>query len=372
MKSINKSVLGASGLLIASLAFALVGCGSGSTTADSTTTTGTTGGATASASGTPEKLMGAGSTFVNPAMSKWAFEYNKKFPNITVDYQSVGSGTGISQYKAGTVDFGATDAPLNDKDLGDMPTPTLNIPVVSGAVVLSYNVPGITADIKLSSDAVAGIFLGTIKNWNDPKITADNAGVTLPNTPITVCHRSDGSGTSFIFTNYLAAVSPAWKSGPGIGKTVSWPVGLGGKGNDGVAGLIKQTPGALGYVELAYAVQQKLPFADVKDAAGDFVKPSVDSTTAAVAGQTDALKKDVRTSIVNSPAKGAYPICGFTYVLVSKGMKDAAKAKALVDFLNWTQTDGQTMISDLQYAPLPKDLVDMNKTSLDQVVAAAK
>ncbi len=368
MKSFNKSALGASGLLIASLAFAIVGCGSGTQTADSTTTTGST----TATSGTPEKLMGAGSTFVNPAMSKWAFEYNKKFPSVTIDYQSVGSGTGISQYKAGTVDFGASDAPLNDKDLADMPSPTLNIPVVSGAVVLSYNVPGLTADLKLSPDAVSGIFLGTIKNWNDPKITADNPGVTLPSTPITVCHRSDGSGTSFIFTNYLAAISPAWKSGPGIGKTVPWPAGLGGKGNDGVAGLITQTPGSLGYVELAYAVQKKLAFADIKDAVGDFVKPSVESTTAAVIGETEALKKDVRTSIVNSPAKGAYPICGFTYVLVSKGMKDANKAKALVDFLNWTQNDGQTMIADLQYAPLPKDLVDMNKASLDQVVAAAK
>lgn len=368
MKSISKSALGASGLLITSIAFALAGCGSGQPSG--TTTTTITGGAVAG--GATEKIMGAGSTFVNPAMSKWAFEYNKKFPNVTIDYQSVGSGTGISQYKAGTVDFGATDAPLNDKDLADMPTPTLNIPVVSGAVVVSYNVPGLTADLKLSPDAIAGVFLGTVKNWNDPKIAADNAGVTLPNTPITVCHRSDGSGTSFIFTNYLASVSPAWKSGPGIGKTVSWPVGLGGKGNDGVAGLIKQTPGALGYVELAYAVQQKLPYADVKDVAGDFVKPSVDSTTAAVAGQVDTLKKDIRTSIVNSPAKGAYPICGFTYVLVSKGMKDQNKAKALVDFLNWTQTEGQTMISDLQYAPLPKDLVDMNKTSLDQVVTTAK
>lgn len=371
MKSINKSELAASGLLLASLAFALVGCGSGTDSgATTTTTTGTT--ATASATGRPVKIMGAGSTFVNPAMSKWAFEYNKQFPNVTIDYASVGSGTGISQYKAGTVDFGATDAPLNDKDLADMPNPTLNVPVVSGAVVVSYNLEGVSGDLKLSPDAIAGIFLGTIKNWNDPKITADNPGVNLPSTPITVCHRSDGSGTSFIFTNYLSAVSPDWKKGPGVGKTVAWPVGLGGKGNDGVAGLIKQTPGALGYVELAYAVQNKLSFADVKDLAGDFVRPSVDSTSAAVAGQVDALKKDVRTTIVNSPAKGAYPICGFTYVLVSKGMKDAAKAKALADFLNWTQDSGQTMISDLQYAPLPKDLVDMNKASLAEVTSAAK
>ena len=305
-------------------------------------------------------------------MSKWAFEYNKQFPNVTIDYQSVGSGTGISQYKAGTVDFGATDAPLDDKDLAEMPTPTFHVPVVSGAVALSYNLDGVSNDLRLSPDAIAGIFLGTIKNWNDPKITADNPGVNLPATPITVCHRSDGSGTSFIFTNYLAAVSPAWKAGPGVGKSVAWPVGLGGKGNAGVAGLIKQSPGSIGYIELAYAVQNKFAYADVKDAAGDFVKPSVESTAAAVTGQIEALKKDIRTTIVNSAAKGAYPICGFTYVLVSKAPKDAAKSKALVDFLNWTQDSGQSMISDLEYAPLPKDLADMNKTALGQVATAPK
>jgi phosphate transport system substrate-binding protein len=222
----------------------------------------------------------------------------------------------------------------------------------------------LTADLKLSPDAIVGIFQGTIKNWNDPKIAGDNPGVALPNTPIAVNHRSDGSGTSYIFTNYLASVSAAWKNGPGVGKSVVWPVGTGGKGNDGVAQLIKATPGGIGYVELAYAITKSLSFADIKNASGEFVKASPDSTSLAVGGQIEALKKDVRTSVVNSPVKGAYPICGFTYILVSTQPKDMAKAKALNDFLEWTQTDGQAMITDLQYAPLPKELVDLNKQAL--------
>jgi phosphate transport system substrate-binding protein len=357
MKSMKKSALSASGFLALGFALVAVGCGP-------------------SASGTPGQtsvtLNGAGSTFVNPAMSKWAFEYNKANPNVVINYQSVGSGAGISQYQAGTVDFGATDAPLDDATLKTMPAPTLNVPVVSGAVVISYNVPGLTADLKLSPDAIAGIFLGTIKNWNDPKIAADNAGVNLPNTPIAVSHRSDGSGTTYIFTNYLAAVSPDWKKGPGVGKSVDWPVGTGGKGNDGVSQLVKGTPGGIGYVELAYAIKGSMPFADVKNASGEFIKPSPDATSLAVGGQIEALKKDVRTSVVNSPVKGAYPICGFTYVLVSTQPKDAAKAKALNDFLEWTQTDGQAMIADLQYAPLPKELVDMNKQALAGVQTGSK
>lgn len=316
-------------------------------------------------------LNGAGSTFVNPAMSKWAFEYNKQNPNITINYQSVGSGAGISQYQAGTVDFGATDAPVPDKDLATMPTPTLHIPVVSGAVVITYNVPGVTAALKFSPETLAGIFLGTIKTWNDPKIAADNAGVTLPAKPIAVCHRSDGSGTSYIFTNYLTAVSPEWKAGPGAGKSVDWPAGTGAKGNDGVAGLVKQTEGGIGYVELAFAIKGNLPYADVKNAAGTFVKPSIESVTAAEAGSVEALKKDVRAPIVNAAGKDAYPICGFTYVLVSKTPKDAAKGKALLDFLNWALNEGQGQISDLQYAPLPKEVVDLNKQALSEVQTGA-
>ncbi|MEA2553450.1 MAG: phosphate transport system substrate-binding protein [Fimbriimonadaceae bacterium] len=350
-------------LFATALAGVLTGLGCGNN-AETTTNT--------DAGGPAVTLLGAGSSFVNPAMSQWAESYKQVRPNVTINYQSVGSGGGISQYQAGTVDFGATDAPLADKDLAGMTTPTTHVPVVAGAVVLAYNVPGVATDLKLSPAAVAGIFLGTVKSWNDPAIAADNAGVNLPNTPITICHRSDGSGTTYIFTNYLAAVSPAWKNGPGVGKSVNWPAGTGGKGNEGVTGLVKQTQGSIGYTELAYAIQTKLPYASLKNAAGEFVKPSVESTTAAVAGQAEALKKDVRTTIVNSPAKGAYPICGFTYVLVSKAPKDAAKGKALNDFLLWAIKDGQALIVPLQYAPLPTDLVTINEQALSQVQTGSK
>ena len=361
----KRSALLASGLTAFALAFALAGCGSGSQTASTTTGTSTT-----TSGGSTINITGAGSTFVNPAMSKWIDEYQKSNPSVTINYQSVGSGAGIAQYQAGTVDFGATDAPVNDADLAKMP-PTIQVPVVAGPDVLIYNLPGVTS-LKLSPDTIAGIFLGTITKWNDPKIVADNAGTNMPDTPISVSHRSDGSGTTYIFTNYLSSVSTAWKSGAGAGKTVNWPVGTGGKGNDSVAGLVKSTPGGIGYVELAYAIKGSLPFADVKNASGQFVKASPDSTQAAIAAQMDALKKDVRTPIVNSSAKDAYPICGFTYILLAKNPTDAGKAKALTDFVNWTMDSGQTMISDLQYTPLPKDLVSMNKQALATMSAATK
>lgn len=362
MNSKKKSAVQTFGLVALGIAFALtaVGCGDGGPS--STTTTGTT------AQAASINLTGAGSTFVNPAMSKWIDEYKKTNSSVDINYQSVGSGAGISQYQAGTVDFGATDAPVPDKDLKDMPE-TLQMPVVSGAVALTYNLKGVTS-LKLSPDAIAGIFLGTIKMWNDPKIAADNAGVTLPGKAIAVSHRSDSSGTSYIFTNYLAAISPTWMSGPGVGKTVTWPVGSGGKGSDGVAAVVKQTEGGIGYVELAYAIKNGMGVAEVKNASGEFIAPSIDSTTAAVAGKVADLKKDVRMTVVNSSAKGAYPICGFTYVLVAKKPTDATKSKAIIDFLNWSMDSGQTMITDLQYAPLPKEVVDMNKQSLSQVSAS--
>jgi len=363
MNNRKKSAYYASGLVVLGLAFALAGCGSGSNEGSTTTTT-----TTNSTTAATVSLTGAGSTFVNPAMSKWIDEYKKTNAGIDINYQAVGSGAGISQYQAGTVDFGATDAPVGDDDLKSMP-PTIQIPVVSGAVALTYNLPGVTA-IKLSPDAIAGMFLGKITKWNDPKIAADNAGVKLPDTAVAIAHRSDSSGTSYIFTNYLAAISADWKSGPGVGKSVNWPVGTGGKGSDGVAGVVKQTPGGIGYVELAYAIKNGMGVAQVKNAAGEFITPSIDSTAAATAGKVADLKKDVRTPVVNSSAKGAYPICGFTYVLIAKTPKDAAKSKALVDFLNWSMDSGQDMIKDLQYAPLPKDLVDMNKQSLSTVAAS--
>ena len=362
MISFKKSAIQVSGLMVIGLAFALAGCGSGTsdtggTTATTTTTTGGAGNASA-------ELSGSGSTFVNPAMSKWIDEY-KKSNGVTITYNANGSGHGISDYEAGLVDFAATDAPASADDLKKMP-PTIQVPAVCGAVAIAYNLKGVTS-LKLSPDAVAGIFLGTIKNWNDPAITKDNAGAALPNKPIAVAHRSDSSGTSFILTNYLSAVSPAWKSGYGVSKTPDWPVGSGGKGSDGVAAIVKQTDGSIGYFDLAYAITNGISTAQLKNVAGEFVAPSVDSAAAAATGKIADLKKDPTITIVNSSAKGAYPIVGFTYVLVNTAPKDAAKGKALVDFLNWAIDAGQPLIKDLQYAPLPKDLVDMNKTALGTV-----
>lgn len=342
-----------------------VGCSSDSGT--SSTSSGTTGknatGATAQA------LTGAGSTFVNPAMSKWTYTYQQDHPGITINYQSVGSGAGIAQLKAGTVDFAASDVPMNDKDLADMPTPTVQVPVVAGCEVIAYNLPGVQNGLKLSGDVIADIFLGKITAWNDPRIVSLNPGMTLPATPISVAHRSDSSGTSYIFTDYLSSVSPAWKAGPGKSKSPNWPVGVGQKGNEGVAGVIQKTPGGIGYIELAYAVQTKATYGPIMNKSGKFVEPSVDSTAAAANALMDDLKKDIRTSIVNTPAADGYPICGFTYVLLSKQPKDAAKAKVVLDFLTWALGPGQDMAKELQYAPLPKSITDLDTAALAEVQA---
>ncbi len=353
------------GAVIAGLV--MVGCNGGETPAP---TAGNNAGATPAAA--TITLTGAGSTFVNPAMSKWAYSYHEKNPNISINYQSVGSGAGISQYKDGTVDFGATDAPLSDKDAATMPTPTLNVPIISGAVVLAYNIPGVTGDLKLTSESVADIFLGKIKKWDDAKLKADNPDLKLPSTDITTCHRSDGSGTTYVFTDYLSSVSPAWKAGPGKSKQPTWPNGVGGKGNEGVSGLIKQTAGGIGYVELAYAIESKMTFASLKNAAGKFVKASPETTSAAAEGYAEQMKKDIRTSIVNSPAQDAYPIAGFTYVLVSQKPANVEKAKAVQDFLKWAMADGQALAKDLQYAPLSPAVVDLNKKAMEGIQMGAK
>lgn len=364
------------GLLISAFgfigAFAFVGCNGGSAAA-------TTGGATPTsttalngAQATKVSLTGAGSTFVNPAMMKWIDSYQTSHPDVSINYQSVGSGAGIGQYKEGTVDFGATDAPLSDADLAKMPSPPMQIPVVAGAEAISYNLPGITNPVNFSGQTIADIFLGKVKTWNDPEIAKDNPGVTLPATAITVCHRSDGSGTTYIFTDYLSSVSPAWKSGPGKGKTVQWPVGIGGKGNEGVSKDIQATAGAIGYIELAYAIETKQPYANVKNAAGKFVTPSPDSTSAAVNASLDKLTKDIRTSIVNSSGDGSYPICGMTYLLISKTPTDANKSKALADFVSWAITDGQTESSQLQYAPIPKSVSDLSTKELATLQGTSK
>jgi phosphate transport system substrate-binding protein len=298
-------------------------------------------------------INGAGATFPYPIYSKWFDEYAKVDPSVRFNYQSIGSGGGQKQILAQTVDFGASDGPMSDDNLAKAPGKLLHIPTVAGADVVAYNLSGNPA-LKLDADTIAGIFLGQIKKWNNPKITALNPGVTLPDQEIVVVHRSDGSGTTYIWTDYLSKISPEWKTKVGTNTSVNWPTGIGGKGNEGVAGQIKQTPGALGYVELIYAVQNKMPYADVKNAAGEFVKPTLESVTAALA--TADIPDDFRFSMTNAPGKDAYPIAGATWLLVYQQQKDAAKGKKLVEFLKWSVTDGEKMAKDLQYAPLPESV----------------
>ncbi|MGH9536752.1 MAG: phosphate ABC transporter substrate-binding protein PstS, partial [Terriglobales bacterium] len=300
-------------------------------------------------------LNGAGATFPNPMYQKWFSEYHKAHPDIQFNYQSIGSGGGIRQVLAQTVDFGASDGPMTDEQLAQAKTKILHIPTVLGAVVPAYNVPGVTGELKFTPEALAGIFLGKITTWNDPAIAKANPGVSLPNQTILVIHRSDGSGTTYIFTDYLSKVSPDWQSGPGKGTSVKWPVGLGGKGNEGVAGMIRQMQGGIGYIELIYAVQNKIDYGSVRNAAGVFVKASLDSVTAAAAS-AKSMPADFRVSITNAPGKDAYPISSFTWLLIPEKSKEAAKGKILADFLTWMVDDGQKMTSELAYAPLPENV----------------
>jgi phosphate transport system substrate-binding protein len=309
-------------------------------------------------------INGAGATFPYPIYSKWFDEYAKVDPSVRFNYQSIGSGGGQKQILAQTVDFGASDGPMSDDNLAKAPGKLLHIPTVAGADAVAYNLPGNPA-LKLDADAIAGIFLGQIKKWNDPKITALNPGATLPDQEILVVHRSDGSGTTYIWTDYLSKISPEWKTKVGTNTSVNWPTGIGGKGNEGVAGQIKQTPGALGYVELIYAVQNKMPYADVKNSAGNFVKPSLESVTAALA--TADIPDDFRFSMTNAPGKDAYPIAGATWLLVYQQQKDATKGKKLVEFLKWALTDGEKMAKDLQYAPLPESVQQRVLKRIDEI-----
>jgi phosphate transport system substrate-binding protein len=309
-------------------------------------------------------INGAGATFPYPIYSKWFDEYAKVDPSVRFNYQSIGSGGGQKQILAETVDFGASDGPMSDDNLKSAPRKILHIPTVAGADVLAYNLPGDPA-LKLDADTIAGIFLGNIKRWNDAKIAATNPGVKLPDQEIIVVHRSDGSGTTYIWTDYLSKVSPEWKQKVGTNTSVNWPTGLGGKGNEGVAGQIKQTPGAVGYVELIYAVQNKMPYADVKNAAGEFVKASIESVTAAMA--TAEIPDDFRFSITNAPGKDAYPIAGATWLLVYEQQKDATKGKKLVEFLKWATKDGEKMAKDLEYAPLPNALQERVLKRIDEI-----
>src|SRR5881392_4089639 len=309
-------------------------------------------------------INGAGATFPYPIYSKWFDEYAKIDPSVRFNYQSIGSGGGQKQILAQTVDFGASDGPMSDDNLAKAPGKILHIPTVAGAVVITYNLQGNPA-LKLDADAIAGIFLGTIKKWNDPKIAATNAGTKLPDQDIVVVHRSDGSGTTFIFTDYLSKVSSEWKSKAGTNTSVSWPAGIGGKGNEGVSGQVKQTPGAIGYVELIYAIQNKMPYADVKNAAGTFMKATIDSVTAALA--TAEIPDDFRFSMTNAPGKDAYPICGATWLLVYEQQKDPAKGKKLVEFLKWAAKDGEKMAKDLDYAPLPETVQERVLKRIDDI-----
>ncbi len=299
-------------------------------------------------------LTGAGATFPNPIYSKWILEYKKVDPSVSINYQAIGSGGGQKQILEGTVDFGATDGPMSDESLAKAPSKILHIPTVAGAVAITYNLPGVSS-LKLDGPTLANIYLGKITKWNDPAIVGLNSGTKLPATDIAVAHRADGSGTTFIFTDYLGVVSPDWKAKAGKSNTtVNWPAGIGGKGNDGVAGLVKQTPGAIGYVELIYAAQNKLQTADLKNADGVFVKPTLEGITAAIA--TATIPDDFRFSMVNAPGKDSYPISGVTWLLVYEQQKDAAKGKALVGFLKWALTEGEKETKALDYAPLPDEI----------------
>jgi phosphate transport system substrate-binding protein len=311
------------------------------------------------------KLNGAGATFPYPMYSKWFSEYHKQHSDVEINYQSIGSGGGIRQVLAGTVDFGASDGPMSDAQLAEAKTKIHHIPTVLGAVVPAYNIPGVKTELKFTPATLAGIFLGRITSWNDAAIAKDNPGASLPNMPIVVVHRSDGSGTTYVWTDYLSKVSADWQSGPGKGTSVKWPLGLGAKGNEGVAGMVRQMEGSIGYIELIYAEQNKIPFGSVKNAAGQFVKASLDSTTAAAA--TAKMPADFRVSITNAPGKEVYPIASFTWLLIPAHNADANKQKILIDFLNWMVTDGQKMAPQLTYAPLPAEVAAKVKATIAQI-----
>jgi phosphate transport system substrate-binding protein len=297
---------------------------------------------------------------------KWFSEYHKGHPEVQFNYQSIGSGGGIRQVLAQTVDFGASDGPMTDEQLSQAKTKILHIPTVLGAVVPAYNVPGVNTELKFTPEALAGIFLGKITSWNDPALAKANPGVNLPNQTIIVIHRSDGSGTTYIFTDYLSKISSEWEHGPGKGTSVKWPVGLGGKGNEGVAGMIRQMQGGIGYIELIYAVQNKIDYGTVRNASGAFIKASLQSVTAAAAS-AKSMPADFRVSITNAPGKDAYPISSFTWLLIPERSKEAAKGKILADFLNWMVEDGQKMTAELTYAPLPENVASKVKGAIKLV-----
>jgi phosphate transport system substrate-binding protein len=316
-------------------------------------------------------INGAGATFPYPIYSKWFDVYHTNNPNFQFNYQSVGSGAGIKQVTEGTVDFGATDGPMNDDQLKAYQdkhgSGILHFPTVLGADVPTYNIPGVTGALNFTPEALAGIFLGKVTKWNDPAIAGANKGINLPAADIIVVHRSDGSGTTYIWTDYLSKVSDEWKSKVSKGTSVNWPVGLGGKGNEGVTGLVKQTPNSIGYVELIYAVQNNIPYGSVKNSSGNFVKADLASVTAAAAGASKEMPDDFRVSITNAPGKTAYPISSFTWLLVPQKFQDAGKRDAVKGFLKWMLSDGQNQVEALSYAKLPKEVVEKEKKAINNI-----
>ena len=314
-----------------------------------------------------QEINGAGATFPNPIYSKWFSEYNKMHPNVKINYQSIGSGGGIRQLTNQTVFFGATDGPMTNEQIQAAGARILHLPTVLGGVVPIYNVPGVSGDLRFSGPLLADIFLGKVTKWNDAAIAKENPGASLPASDVTVVHRADGSGTSYIFCDFLAKSSPEWKQKVGVATSVNWPAGVGGKGNEGVAGLVKQTPGSIGYVELIYALQNKISFGAVKNSAGEYVRASLESVTAAAAATEGKMPADFRVSITNAPGKNAYPIASFTWLLFYESPKDKAKAKAMVDFMRWALAEGQKYAPDLGYAPLPPSVVTLETEALKKI-----
>jgi phosphate transport system substrate-binding protein len=313
------------------------------------------------------QINGAGATFPYPIYSKWFAEYNKLHPNIQINYQSIGSGGGIRQLTNQTVFFGATDGPMTQDQMLAASSRILHFPTVLGAVVPVYNIAGVSAELKFTGPLLADIFLGKITKWNDPAVARENPGVSLPATDLTVVHRSDGSGTTYIWVDYLSKASPEWKSRVGVATSVNWPTGVGGKGNEGVAGLVRQTPGSIGYVELIYAIQNKIAYGSVKNSDGNYVAGSLESVTAAAAATEGKMPPDFRVSITNAPGKSAYPISSFTWLLLYESPKDKERSRVMVDFLEWALTDGQKYAAELGYAPLPASVVKMEREALKKV-----
>lgn len=316
-------------------------------------------------------ITGAGASFPYPIYSKWFAEYHTLHSDVQINYQSIGSGGGIRQVTEGTVDFGASDGPMTEEQLKAYQDkhgfPILHFPTVLGGVVPTYNIPGVKAELKFTPEALAGIYLGTITKWNDPAIAGANSEVSLPGNDIVVVHRSDGSGTTYIWTDYLSKVSPQWKSKVGTSTSVNWPVGLGGQQNPGVAGLVQQTPNSIGYVELIYAIQNKMSYGSVKNADGLFIKADLASVTAAAEGAAKTMPADFRVSITNAPGKAAYPISSFTWLLIPSKISDAAKREALKNFVKWMVGDGQNYTEALSYAKLPKAVVAKELAALNSV-----